>query len=238
MERGDIVYGIHPIDEILKAKRRKIQQVYTSKPVPRAVVPLLAALPSWVPVLYVDRAQLAKLAGTTDHQGIVAVVAPFQFRKKMFVHSHHQFVVLVDGVKDTRNLGGIIRSIYCTGVQGLVLPMKQSAPINGSTCKAAAGLIERLEVMEVATALQGAQLLKKAGYHLYAGALGGVDATKIDYQAPLCLVIGSEETGVSPEVLALSESVMIPQKTGDVSYNASVAAGILLFNIARQKGFI
>ena len=106
-------------------------------------------------------------------------------------------------------------------------------------CKAAfkssAGLAEHLEIMVVPTAPAAVQVLKEAGYAIYLAAFGGKSALEIEYQSPLCLIIGYEGEGIQPALLKMGTQVTLPQKTADVSYNASVAAGILLFLIGTQQ---
>ncbi|HBY05857.1 MAG: RNA methyltransferase, TrmH family, group 3 [candidate division TM6 bacterium GW2011_GWE2_42_60] len=237
-QTGVYIYGIHPIIELLTARRRQLTRLYTTDPVPKAFNQIRALLPNHVPISFVKREVLNTFADTTDHQGFVGITSPFQFRKKPFSPEKSPFLVLIDSVQDTRNLGGIIRSVHCTGAHGLVLAGRQSAPINNSTAKASAGLIEHLEIYLAPTAYIAAQELKNAGYNLYLGALNGKDATTVDFKPPFCIVIGSEGKGISPEVLRLGEKVTLGQKTADISYNASVAAGILLFLAATKNRFI
>lgn len=233
-----LVYGIHPILELLRAKRRTLRMIYTTRPEPQAWGQIRRLLPAHVPISYVTRDQLAKMAGTTDHQGVVAQAAPFQFRKKPFDPTRSPFLIALDGIQDPRNLGAIIRSAYCTGVDGIIISRKQSAPLNAVALKSSAGLAEHIEICEVASLAPALQELKKAGYANYIAALGGKDVRKTAFTQPLCIVIGSEGIGVSAAVLAQGERVMLPQKTADISYNASVAAGVLLFTIAVQTNKI
>jgi 23S rRNA (guanosine2251-2'-O)-methyltransferase len=230
----DIVFGIHPIIELLQAKRRKVQQLFTTKPTPKEYNKIERLLPSMTQLNYVSRDALTNLAGTTDHQGVVAFTSPLPLRKKEFDPIKHPFLVLLDGIQDTRNMGGILRSAYCTGVNGVIIPQKNCAPLSGATFKASAGLAEHLEIYQPASVYQTAQELKAAGYTLYMAALGGESAATVDYKQPMCVVIGNESTGISRDLLKLGTKVMLPQKTSDISYNASVAAGILLFLIATK----
>ena len=232
----EIIFGIHPILELLSAKRRRIYQLYTTKHTPKAFKQIERLLPDSTNINYVTKDVLARMAGTDDHQGIVATTNSLPIRKKNFEPTKHPFLVLIDGVQDTRNLGGILRSAYCTGADGVILPQKNCAPLSGATFKASAGLAEHLEIAHATTAYQAALELKKAGYTLYMAALGGENATKIDYQQPLCVVIGNEATGISRDLLKLGTRVMLPQRTSEISYNASVAAGILLFMVATKSG--
>jgi 23S rRNA (guanosine2251-2'-O)-methyltransferase len=232
----ELVYGIHPILELLKAKRRKLPTLYTTKPEPKAWALIAPLIPPYTKVQYVTREALTNIAKTTDHQGVVGWAMPFQFRKKPFEPSKSPFLLMLDGIQDARNLGAIIRSAYCTGVNGVIITAKNSAPIHAPALKAAAGLAEHLDIIQAPTAKAATQELAQAGYNLYLATLAqGVDATTVSYQEPLCLVIGSEGTGVSPDILKAGTRITLPQRTSDISYNASVAAGILLFLIGSKS---
>lgn len=230
----ELVFGIHPIVELLQAKKRSLGVIYTTKPTPKSWPLIEKLLPKHVPLQYVTREQLNKITGTDDHQSVAAWASPFQYRKKEFDPVKHPFLVMIDGIQDTRNLGAILRTAYCTGASGIVICKKKGAPINGSTIKASAGLAEHLEIYEAPSAIAAVSELKKAGYTLYLTALGGKNISTISYTKPLCVVIGNEATGVSSEILNAGEKIMIPQRTPDISYNASVAAGIVLFSIAHH----
>ncbi len=227
----ELIFGIHPIIELLKAKKRPLIALYTTKPVPKSWDQIEKLLPKQATINYVTRDALARMAGTTDHQGVVGFAGLLPIRKKFFEPSRQKFLIMIDGVQDTRNLGAILRSAYCTGVDGVIITQKNSAPLNASALKASAGLAEHLEIYESPSASAAVIELKKAGYSIYLAALGGENALQISYQEPLCIVIGNEATGISREILNSGQKVMLPQRTPDISYNASVAAGILLFLI-------
>lgn len=226
------IYGIHPIIEAIKAKRRPLHTIYTTRPTPKAWSQIQPLLPARTQIQYVSRAALDTMVGTIDHQGVVAAVGQLPIRKKPFEATKSKFLLLLDGVQDPRNLGAILRSAYCTNVDGVILCKKNGAPLNAVAMKSSAGLAEHLEIYEATSVGAAVQELKQAGYALYLAALGGVDARTVTYQEPLCLVIGSEGTGISGDILKQGQKVMLPQKVADISYNASVAAGILLFHIA------
>jgi 23S rRNA (guanosine2251-2'-O)-methyltransferase len=233
---GELVFGPHSILELLKAKRRKLISIYTTKPEPKAwkdIEPLFNK--HRVNVQYVEREVLHKIAGTTDHQGILAWATPFEIRKKFFDPAKQKTLVMVDGIQDSRNLGAIIRSAYCTGVDGIIICKKNAAPLNAIALKASAGLAEHMEIYESPSPIAAIQELKAAGYNVYLACFGGKNAATIEYQQPMCLVIGSEGTGISREILKMGTQITLPQRTPDISYNASVAAGILLFLIATQQ---
>jgi 23S rRNA (guanosine2251-2'-O)-methyltransferase len=226
------VIGIHPLLELLKAKKRAVYHVYTTNPAPRAFAEIKKLLPHHIPISTLSRDQLSHKVGTTDHQGVVALVAPLPIRGKPFEPQRHPFVLLLDGIQDPRNLGAIIRSAFCTGATGIIIPSKQSAPLNEIVCKASAGLIEHVDIYQPASSASALNDLKQAGYHLYLATLAGEDVRTVPYQTPLCLVIGSEGTGISKQLLSQGTAITIPQLIPSISYNASVAAGILLFYIS------
>ncbi len=230
----DLVFGIHPIIELLKAKKRKLVTIYTTKPAPKAWEIIAPMLSKETQVQYVTRDVLNRLAQTTDHQAVVAWAGPFVIRKKFYEPARSPFLLLLDSIQDPRNLGAILRSASCTGVDGVIICGKNSAPLNATALKASAGLAEHLDIYQAPTALAAVQELKKAGYTLYLATLQGEDATAFPYQLPLCLVIGNEATGIAKNLFSFGTQIRLPQRTADISYNASVAAGILLFLIAHQ----
>jgi len=235
----EVVFGIHPIIELLKAKKRKIYSIYTTKPQPKAWSDITKLLPSYVTINYTTKEGLAKLANNTDHQGVVALAAPLVIRKKFFSPEKEKFLIMLDGVQDPRNLGAIMRSAYCTGIQGIIITQKSSAPINAVVIKSSAGLSEHLDIYFSPNAKTAVTELKNAGYNIYLSALSDKpNAHELTYNLPLCIVIGSEATGISRDILSSGQIVTLGQIKSDISYNASVAAGILLFNIATQNKII
>ena len=232
----DVICGVHPIIEMLKAKRRKLVSIYTTKPLPKAWERIKKYLPQRIAnIQYISRSRLDQMAGTQDHMGIVALVSPFKYQTKVFDPKKKPFILLLDSIQDVRNLGAILRSAYCTGVTGVVLCKKNAAPLNAAAIVASAGLAEHLDICLMPTAHMAVSELKKAGYKLYMAALeNGKDATKVVYKQPACIVIGNEAIGISKKVLKEGDIVTLPQKDSDISYNASVAAGILLFLVSQK----
>lgn len=232
---SEIIYGINPLVELLKAGRRRVQAIYTSKPTPREWPKIEQLLPRYpVPIHHVSRDKLAHIAGTTDHQSVVAMVQPYPYRIKSFDKKKHPFLVMIDGVQDPRNLGAIIRSAYCTGADGVVLGKKNTASLTAAAIKASAGLAERIEIYQAPTSMSAAQELVHAGYQLYLATFDGDSAVTCTFEGPLCVVVGSEGSGITRSLLSLGKHITLQQRAADISYNASVAAGILLFLIGTQ----
>lgn len=248
VKTGELVYGIHPVLELLTQKRRKIFEIYISDSDSRIAAKIEKLLPNYpVAIHKLNKELLTHKLHTADHQGIGALAQVYPFRNKFFDPKKEPFLLLLDGLQDVRNLGAIIRSAYCTGVNGVIICRKNCAPLTATALKASAGLAERMDIY-TAPSIESALIeLKHAGYNIYIAALSNqANAFTLTYTKPLCLVIGSEATGVSPITRKAGTIVTLPQQNSskpssttrsiqqdsDVSYNASVAAGILLSLIA------
>lgn len=235
--QGELIYGIHPIVEMLKARRRKIISLYTTRPEPKGWKTVQQALGSTrVAMQYVTRDVLTRMVETPDHQGFVAWVNPFEIRKQPFDPEKQPFLVMLDGIQDPRNVGAIIRSAYCIGVNGIILTKKQSSPLTNAAIKASAGLAEHCQILIAPSAAAAVEMVKKSGYSIYLSGFNGKSITEIECKTPLCVIIGSEATGFSPSISAAGQHITIPQINNEVSYNASVAAGIILFTLAAHIG--
>ncbi len=232
-KQGELIFGVHPIIELLKAKKRTVYTLYTTKPEPKAwrqIKPLLPKKP--IQIQYVSRDALHKMTGTTDHQGVAALVQPFVLVKRLFDPTKQPFIVLLDSIQDVGNVGAIIRSAYCANCNGVIICQRGGAPLTAAALKASAGLAEHMPIYQAPSVQHAVKELKKVGYHLYLATLDGKDARHVEYKAPLCLIIGNEAVGIAPALLTEGEPITLAQRTSDISYNASVAAGILLFLVA------
>jgi 23S rRNA (guanosine2251-2'-O)-methyltransferase len=230
----DLIYGVHPVLELLKQKNRKVVELYTLKPEPKIWRQIKELLPKYpVTVHAFTRQALSEKLGTTDHQGIAALVQPYAYKKQFFSPAKEQRLLMLDSIQDVRNLGAIIRTAYCAGVNGIILT--KCAPLHAAAFKASAGLAERIGIYQAPSPAVALQLLKTAGYTIYVAALSKKpNAYTLSYAQPLCLVVGNEEDGVSPETVKAGITVMLPQASADVSYNVSVATGMLLATIAQK----
>jgi 23S rRNA (guanosine2251-2'-O)-methyltransferase len=234
-----MVYGAHPLIELLKAKKRKLYSLYTTKQEPKLFPKVQQLLHPSCTIHHVTKEELTRRAGSDDHQGLVGyATAPLEIRKKPFSPETHPFLVMLDGIHDARNIGAIIRSAYCIGADGIIITQKNSGPLNAAAIKASAGLAEHAVLYESPTAAMAVKELKDAGYNIYLAALGGKSVSDVHFKLPAVVVVGNEGYGISPEILKEGTKVMLPQRSKYLSYNASVAAGILLFIVAQQCGKI
>jgi 23S rRNA (guanosine2251-2'-O)-methyltransferase len=227
-----IIFGVNPVRELLRAKQRSVYQVFVAKPFPKAWPELEKLVPRHVPITPLPREQLSQKAGTVDHQGMVAFVGKLPVRTKCFDVQKQPCIVLLDGIQDARNMGAIIRSASCLNIDGIIIPERGSAPLEGVVAKASAGLIEYMPIYQPASSALAIQEIKDAGYGVYLATCSGADVRTVSFAVPLCIVIGSEGAGISDAVLKKGTPITIPQRSRDISYNASVAAGIIFFALS------
>lgn len=237
--QGELIFGLHSILELIKAKKRKLITLYTTRPEPKGWQQVVDALgEKKVPIQYVERAVLTRMAETPDHQGIVAWVMPFIFKKQMFDAAKYPVLLMLDSIQDPRNVGAMLRSAYCTGVDGVIMIKKGGSPLTATALKSSAGLAEHVPIFLAGSPQEAVLLLKKAGYAIYLATFNGTNVMHVGFKKPLCLVIGSEGIGVSKSILKEGIAITLPQRTNDISYNASVAAGILSFLVMTNIGIL
>lgn len=229
VQTHEMLYGVHPIAECIRAGKRKIYAIYMTKPEPKGWDRIKKLFTKFTPpIQYVSRDALTRMAQSTDHMGIIAYVDPYEYESKPLTASTKQRILLLDGVQDVHNLGAILRSAYCTNFDA-VLVSKGCARMTAGVFKASAGLAEHVPVYLISSLAHTVGELKKMGYTVYMTvADGGESALNVSFKAPLCVVIGSEEQGITAAVRAQGVQVTLPQRDTS-SYNASVAAGIFLF---------
>jgi len=231
----NFIYGVHPITELLKSKRIKIGAIYALKNPIKSWNSISKLIPSHIPVSMVTRETLDKVSGTKDHQGVLAFVAEFPFSKTMFTPEKQQFVVILDGIQDVRNLGAILRSAYCTGVDGVVLVRSNAASLTATAFKASAGLAVHMPIHLASSVKSAIVEMKRSGYNIYCATLGGNESVaNFQFKDPAVLVVGNEEFGIANDVARMGTRILLPQRRPDISYNASVAAGILMYSIGLQ----
>jgi 23S rRNA (guanosine2251-2'-O)-methyltransferase len=182
--------------------------------------------------------ELARLAGSQDHQGVVAEVDPYPYADATaLLGAPDALVVALDQVQDPHNLGAVCRSAEAAGASGLVIPRRRSAAITGVVCKASAGAVEHLAVARVPNLADWLATAKDAGAWVY-GAEAGAAASyaDVDLSGRVVLVLGSESRGLRRRVAESCDLVAsIPVRGRVGSLNVSAAAAVLLFEAVRQR---
>ena len=197
-----------------------------------------------IPITEVDRSKLNKISQTQNHQGVIAIVPPFNYCEvdeilELAEQKNEQpFILILDGIEDPHNLGSIIRTAETAGVHGIIIPKRRSATVNSTVSKVSAGAVEYMKIARVNNINETIRQLKKQGIWIC-----GTDMetetiyTKQDYRLPIAIVIGSEGFGMSRLVKENCDFlVKIPMKGKINSLNASVSAGIIMYEVVRKRG--
>jgi 23S rRNA (guanosine2251-2'-O)-methyltransferase len=215
---SDIVYGRRPVREA-KRGRRRVRRVWTAEDL--------------------SEAELTRLAGSPDHQGIVAEVDPYPYADaEGMLERDDALVVALDQIQDPQNLGAVCRSAEAAGAAGVVIPERRAAAVTAAACKASAGAVEHLAVARVRNLADWLESAKQGGAWIY-GAEGAAPSpyTQVDFGGRAVIVLGSEGKGLRPRVADSCDAVVsIPMRGTVASLNVASAAAVLLFEAVRQRG--
>lgn len=243
MDKNDYIYGIRPVIEAIEAGK-DIDKVLVKKDLSGDLINELYELVKRYRIL-IQRVPLEKINRITrkNHQGVLAVLSSVTYSNisnvmpGIYENGRMPFLVALDGITDVRNFGAIARTCECAGVDAVVIPERHSVSVSGDAMKTSAGALNYLQVCRERS-MQGAlEYLKKNGCKIV-GASGKTKKTytDVDYSVPTVIVMGSEDTGMTPEVEAVcDELVTIPEYGQINSLNVSVAAGIMMYEVVRQR---
>lgn len=197
------------------------------------------ALERGIPVKEVNSQKLDTMTGKENHQGVVLTLSAAAYAsledgfRLAQSRGEDPFFVLCDGLEDPHNLGAILRTAECTGVHGIIVPKRRSVSLTAAVAKAACGALSYVPVIRVANLAATIDTLKERGVWIYGAHMQGVDYRQPDYTGGCGLVIGSEGDGISRLVKEKCDQlVSLPMKGKINSLNASVAAGVLLYQIS------
>ena len=238
------IWGLHPVLELLRHQPQQITAIFLlkgSKENQGFHQILGLANRHGIAVKQVESLPIPE-ADNVTHQGVAAAIRPFvpmdlNALLEQLAGKPAPLLVVLDSIQDPHNLGAIIRSAAAAGADGIILPKDRSAPLSGTVLKASAGTMALTSLCQVTNLAQTLKELKKEGFWIY-GAAGeaGQSLYETSFTGPLCIVIGSEGKGLRPLVAEQCDHLIaIPLATGVESLNASVAAGVILFEIVRQR---
>lgn len=236
-----VLAGRNPIREALKSGR-DLEKLLVQKGElsGSAKEIVMMAKEAKIPVQMVEKVRLDAMAH--NHQGMAAVVSAFTYATVEDIlqvakqREEDPFIVILDSITDPHNLGAIIRSAECAGAHGVIVPQRRAVGLTPAAVKASAGAIEYLKVARVTNLTRTIEELQKLGIWAYASDAAGEDYCKVDFQGPCALVVGAEGEGISKLVLSKCDQVVsLPMKGKIDSLNASVAAGILLYQMAQAR---
>ena len=232
-----ILSGIHPVAEALRAKH-SLERLLVAQGAggPRLQEIIDLARRASIPVRFEPRAALDRLAGTSAHQGVVAMGAAQRYADLEAVATCEMLVVL-DGVEDPHNLGAIIRTAHAAGAGAVVIPERRAAGVTDVVAKAAAGALEHLPVVRVTNINRALEELKQRGFWIYGlDERGAVTYDQVEYASPAAVVLGGEGKGLHEQVRKHCDALVRIPVTGPISsLNVSVAAGVMLFEWRRRQ---
>lgn len=240
----DKLYGRNPVIEALEAGR-PIDKIFLQEHLNHPQIGKIRSLAKaqGIPYHFADRRKLDQLANGVNHQGVIALAAAQQYVEVADILARAQangeppFVVICEGLTDAQNLGSILRTANAAGVHGVIIPKNRSVALNAVVAKVSAGAIEYTPVAKVANITQTLEKLKKEGLWIVGTDVSGTQRHfDCDLRGPLGIVIGSEGEGMSRLVREHCDFVVTIPMRGEIeSLNASVAAGILMFEAVRQR---
>jgi 23S rRNA (guanosine2251-2'-O)-methyltransferase len=214
---SQIIYGRRPVAEAERGRRR-VRRVWRAPETPAA--------------------ELERLCGSPEHQGVVAEVDPYPYGDPVaLLRGDNHLLVALDQVQDPRNLGAVCRSAEFAGAAGVLVPERRSAAITAVACKASAGAVEHIPVAHVRNLADWLAEAKKAGFWIW-GADAEADAApwSVDLTGPTVLVLGGEGKGLRPRVASACDGLLaLPQQGRIESLNVSAAAAALLSEALRQR---
>ncbi|HNV29499.1 MAG TPA: 23S rRNA (guanosine(2251)-2'-O)-methyltransferase RlmB [Cyclobacteriaceae bacterium] len=243
MEKTEMIFGTRAVMEAIKAKR-EIEKIFVQSGLNNDLIKELiqVAKANGVPFTFVPQEKLNRLS-TKNHQGVICQLAAVQYANleniidKTYSEGREPFLLIVDRVTDVRNFGAIARTAECAGLDAIILGDSGNAPITGDAMKTSAGALSHLQVCRVKDMKKTIQFLKENGVQIIACTEKGNSMLyEINLNTPLALVMGSEEDGISPQLLKEADYLAkIPMKGKISSLNVSVAAGISIYEAIRQK---
>ncbi len=240
----NILEGRNPIREALKAGRHIERLLVAQGEIQGSVKEIVYdAKANGAIIQEVERTRLDRISITGAHQGIIAYVAVKEYVTIEDILDYAKqkgedpFIVILDGICDPQNLGAIIRTSECAGVHGVIIPQRRAAGLTPVVAKCSAGAIEYMRVARVTNISQAIEKLKKEGVWVYGASMEGKNYSRVNMTGPSAIVIGNEGEGLSQLVKRSCDClVSLPQLGKIDSLNASVAAGILIYDCLRQKG--
>ena len=240
---SDVIVGRNPVTEALRSGREIDKLMVAHGAAEGSTKAIIAKCRErGIPVKEVSPQKLDFLSGGASHQGVAIIVAAHKYCSVQDILDYAEskneppFVIICDGIEDPHNLGAIIRTAEASGVHGVIIPQRRSASLNAVVAKSSAGALEYMRVARVNNLNNEIDKLKQNGMWIYAADMDGETWCSTDMKGSCGLVIGSEGRGVSRLVKEKCDKIVSLPMLGNInSLNASVAAGILMYEIVRQR---
>ncbi len=243
MERSEYIFGIRAVIEAIDAGKQ-IDKIFIKKDLQGELVGELFDLIKQHNIV-TQRVPIERINKITrkNHQGVVAILSAVTYYKlddivpMLYEEGLLPFVVVLDGITDVRNFGAIARTCECVGANAIVIPERGSVSVNADAVKTSAGALHHIPVCREKNTVKAVKFLKDNGYQIVAASeKADINYTQADYTGPVALVMGAEDVGISPEVIRLCDTfVSIPMFGHIGSLNVSVAAGVMMYEVVRQR---
>lgn len=228
-----LIYGRNSCSEFLK-KSKNVKKVYLDKNFSDKNIISLLENRKIKPYFY-NKIQLDEFA-LGNHQGIIMDVGEYEYADIDEIIRENGLIVILDHLEDTHNFGAIIRTCLAAGVDGIIIPKDRSVRVNSTVMKTSSGALVDMKICMVTNLTQTIKYLKDKGYWIVATDMNGDNYTSIDYSGSTCIIIGNEGNGVSSLVKKSSDYVASIPIYGEIdSLNASVALGVLVYEVVRQR---
>ena len=242
-ERPDLIIGRNAVSEALRSERF-IDTLLVARGERNGSIGRIIAecKDKGIVVKEVDKKKLDFMCGQGNHQGVAAYAAAHKYAELEDIFAlaeergEEPFIVICDEIEDPHNLGAIIRTAETTGVHGIIIPKRRNASLSYAVGKTSAGAIEYVPVARVGNLASTIDDLKKRGLWVYTADMDGQNWCETDFSGGVALIVGSEGNGVSRLIKEKSDFVVsLPMRGKITSLNASVASGILMYEVARQR---
>ena len=240
----DQIEGRNAVLELLESGK-DINKIYITKGEKKGSITKIIAIANEKKIVIVekDKRQMDMMAGTDNYQGVIAIVPPYEYAEIEDIleqakeRNKDTFILILDGIEDTHNLGAIIRTAEAAGVDGIIIPKRRAASVNSTVSKVACGALEYMKIARVNNINDAINKLKENGIWVCGTA---VDSNKFYYEqdltGPLAIVIGNEANGISSLVKKNCDFLIkIPMIGKTQSLNASVSTGIVIYGALRQR---
>lgn len=240
----DQIEGRNAVLELLESNR-DINKIYITKGDRQGSIKKIIAIANEKKIIVVekDKNQMDQMAGTENYQGVIAIVPPFEYSEVEDIltvakeRGEEPFILILDGIEDTHNLGAIIRTAETAGVHGIIIPKRRAASVNSTVSKVASGALEYMKIARVNNITDTINKLKEENIWICGTT---IDSEKYyyeqDFKMPIAIVIGNEARGISELVKKNCDFlVKIPMKGQITSLNASVSTGIVAYEVLKQR---
>lgn len=243
IDKSQVVFGIRAVIEAIESGKQ-VDKVLMKKDLGGELVrELLSVTREYnVPVQRVPVERINKVT-RKNHQGVIAFMAAVDYYHvddivpALYDEGINPLVVVLDGVTDVRNFGAIARTCECAGVNCIVIPERNSVSVNADAVKTSAGALNYLPVCRERNLVKAVQYLRDSGFKVMgASEKTDLNYTKADFTGPVAIVLGAEDTGISTDVLKLCDTLVAIPEFGQInSLNVSVAGGIMIYEVVRQR---